>query len=271
MKRTEQDVIGKVEIDDSVYYGINTQRAVENFRISGISPDSDHVVSMAQIKRSAAIANFTGKKLPAEKKDLVVRACDRIIAGEFHDNFVLDVFQAGAGTSFNMNANEVIANVALEIGGRKKGSYEFIHPNDHVNMSQSTNDVFPTMIRITSVRKARRLLVELRKIKESLDKKAIEFSSVVKPGRTHLQDAAPVTLGMEMSAYAYTVDRGVRDLEKQLDFLLDLNIGGTAVGTGINTAPGYRDNVVKEIAGVTGEPFRSSSNIPRLVEFQSDF
>ena len=271
MKRTEQDVIGKVEIDDSVYYGINTQRAVENFRISGISPDSDHVVSMAQIKRSAAIANFTGKKLPAEKKDLVVRACDRIIAGEFHDNFVLDVFQAGAGTSFNMNANEVIANVALEIGGRKKGSYEFIHPNDHVNMSQSTNDVFPTMIRITSVRKARRLLVELRKIKESLDKKAIEFSSVVKPGRTHLQDAAPVTLGMEMSAYAYTVDRGIRDLEKQLDFLLDLNIGGTAVGTVINTAPGYRDNVVKEIAGVTGEPFRASSNLPGIMEFQSDF
>ncbi len=271
MKRTEQDVIGKVEIEDSVYYGINTYRAIENFRISGIRPDSDHVVSMSQIKRSAAIANFMGKKLPGEKKDLVVKACDRIIRGEFHDNFVLDVFQAGAGTSFNMNANEVIANVALEISGRKKGEYEFIHPNDHVNMSQSTNDVFPTMIRLTSVRKARRLLVELGKIRESLEKKSREFSTVVKPGRTHLQDAAPVTLGIEMSAYAYAVDRGIKELERQLDFLMDLNIGGTAVGTGINTAPGYKDNVVKEIAAITGEPFRPSNNLPGIMEFQSDF
>ena len=162
MSRIEKDVIGEIELPDSAYYGINTIRAIENFKISGITADSDHINSMIIIKRSSALANKTGKKLPEDRADAIVKACDRIISGSLHDNFRIDVFQAGAGTSFNMNANEVVANLALEISGKKKGDYSFIHPNDHVNMSQSTNDVFPTMIRITAVKKMARFREQVK-------------------------------------------------------------------------------------------------------------
>jgi aspartate ammonia-lyase len=271
MTRIERDVIGEVKIDDGVYYGINTYRAVENFKISGLRADSDHIASIVQIKRSAAIANFLGKKLDSDRKDLIVRACDRVIAGDHNSDFVIDVYQAGAGTSYNMNANEVIANVALEIAGRKKGDYEFIHPNDHVNMSQSTNDVYPTMIRIVSVKKMLKLLPELKLLHETFLKKAEELENIVKPGRTHLQDAAPVTLGIEMDAYAYAMQRCYDEIDHSIEFLLDLNIGGTAVGTGINTAPDYQKNVVAEISRITGIAFRASKNLPGIMEFQSDF
>ena len=271
MARTERDVIGEVKIEDDVYYGINTYRAIENFRISGLRADSDHIESIVQIKRSAAIANFLGKKLDAEKKDLIVKASDRIISGDHHSDFMIDVYQAGAGTSYNMNANEVIANVALEMAGRKKGDYEFIHPNDHVNMSQSTNDVYPTMIRVTSVKKMLKLLPELKMLQDAFTKKAGELGDIVKPGRTHLQDAAPVTLGIEMSAYAYAMQRCYDEIDHSVEYLLDLNIGGTAVGTGINTAPDYQKNVVAEISRITEIAFRPSGNLPGIMEFQSDF
>ena len=273
MARKEKDVIGEVELPNGVYYGVNTFRAMNNFRISGIVEDTDHIRCMTIIKRSAAIANnkLNPDKLPTDKKDLIVKASDLIISGKFHDQFVIDVYQAGAGTSFNMNTNEVIANVALEEGRRGKGEYSYIHPNDHVNMSQSTNDAYPTLMRISATYKAQRYMDELRLLIKSMESKAKEFVDVKKPGRTHLQDAAPVTLGMEFSAYAYTLKKNLKDFENALDFILELNIGGTATGTGINTPPGYQKAVVQEIAKYTGFNFRGSENLPGIMEFQSDF
>ncbi|MCL4346239.1 MAG: aspartate ammonia-lyase [Candidatus Thermoplasmatota archaeon] len=271
MTRAEKDVLGEVELDDNVYYGVNTIRAKNNFQISGIVEDSDHIRAMTVVKRSAAIANNRLKALSDERKDLIVKASDEIIGGKFHDQFVIDVYQAGAGTSFNMNTNEVIANVALELSGRKKGDYSFIHPNDHVNMSQSTNDAYPTMMRISAAYKGQRYMDELKLLIKSMEKKAEEFKNVKKPGRTHLQDAAPVTLGMEFSAYAYTLKKNLRDFENAMEFILELNIGGTATGTGINTPDGFQKEVVSEIAGFTGFNFRPSENLPGIMEFQSDF
>ncbi|QRF75469.1 Fumarate hydratase class II [Thermoplasmatales archaeon] len=271
MERKEKDVLGEVSIDDKLYYGVNTVRAIDNFRITGLTADSDHINSMAIIKKAAAAANNMGGKLPADKADAIKKACDRIIGGEFHNQFVIDLFQAGAGTSYNMNANEVIANVALDILGKKKGDYSVIHPNDHVNMSQSTNDVFPTMIRLTAVTKAMKYMAEGRSLVESLKKKAEEFRHVVKAGRTHLQDAAPVTLGMEFSAYAYTLEKDLKEFQASVEYVLELNIGGTAVGTGINTSPGFLKNVVSEIKKYTSIDFRESKNLPGIMEFMTDF
>ncbi len=271
MERKEKDVLGEVSIDDKLYYGVNTVRAIDNFRITGLTADSDHINSMTLIKKAAAAANNKGGKLPAEKAEAIMKACDRIISGQFHDQFVIDVFQAGAGTSYNMNANEVIANVALEVLGKKKGDYSVIHPNDHVNMSQSTNDIYPTMIRVTAVTKAMKYLAEGQLLVDSLKKKAEEFRHVVKAGRTHLQDAAPVTLGMEFSAYAYALEKDMKELRSSVEYVLELNIGGTAVGTGINTSPGYLKNVVSEIKKYTSLDFRESRNLPGIMEFMTDF
>ena len=271
MERKEKDVLGEVSIDDKLYYGVNTVRAIDNFRITGLTADSDHINSMTLIKKAAAAANNKGGKLPAEKAEAIMKACDRIISGQFHDQFVIDVFQAGAGTSYNMNANEVIANVALEVLGKKKGDYSVIHPNDHVNMSQSTNDIYPTMIRVTAVTKAMKYLVEGQRLVDSLKKKAEEFRHVVKAGRTHLQDAAPVTLGMEFSAYAYALEKDMKEFKSSVEYVLELNIGGTAVGTGINTSPGYLKNVVSEIKKYTSLDFRESRNLPGIMEFMTDF
>lgn len=271
MERVEKDVLGEVKIDDRFFYGVNTYRAIDNFKISGLTADSDHVISMAIIKSAAAVANNEGGKLDKDKSQAIVEACKKIINGEYHNQFVIDVFQAGAGTSFNMNSNEVIANVALAILNKKKGDYSFIHPNDHVNMSQSTNDIYPTMIRVTAATKALRLIDEVKKLIESMKKKSDELMGVVKPGRTHLQDAAPVTLGVEFSAWAYTLEKDLKELESAYEGILELNIGGTAVGTGINTAPNYQENVVKEIARLTGKEFRKSGNLPGIMEFMTDF
>ncbi|AKA48148.1 aspartate ammonia-lyase [uncultured archaeon] len=271
MSRTEKDVLGEVTIEDDCYYGVNTYRARNNFRITGLTADSDHIVSYARIKLAAAVANNKGGKLPDDKKDLIVEACQKIIDGEYHDQFVIDVFQAGAGTSFHMNANEVIANIALELAGKKKGDYSFLHPNDQVNMSQSTNDTFPTMIRLTALIKARRLMEQLDKIVKSLEKKADQFKNVKKPGRTHLQDGPPLTLGIELSAWAYTLRKDLMELKQSFDYMRELNIGGTATGTGVNTAPGYQENVVKELSRLTGEEMIASENLPGIMEFMSDF
>ena len=271
MIRIEKDVLGEVKIDDSLYYGVNTYRAKENFKITGLTADFDHIWSIVALKRSAAIANNKGGRLDGEKMDLIVKACDILMNGKHRDQFIVDQFQAGAGTSYNMNANEVIANLALELANKSKGDYESIHPNDHVNMSQSTNDVYPTMIRMTVARKSPALFTQLKQLIDSLKKKSREFDSVVKPGRTHLQDAAPITLGIEMSAYAYTLEKDLKELETALDYIMELNIGGTAVGTGINTAPDYQKNVVAEISRITGMKFRESKNLPGIMEFMTDF
>lgn len=271
MSRKEHDVLGEVEIPDGMLYGVNTMRAIDNFKITGHTADSDHITSIAQIKRSAAIANFLGKKLDEKKKDAIVKACDLLIQGKYHDQFKIDLFQAGAGTSYNMNANEVIANLALQQIGLKPGEYKEIHPNDHVNMSQSTNDVYPTLIRVTSVKKAIALIAVAKKLHASMLKKAEELRHVVKPGRTHLQDAAPVTLGLEFAAWAYAVENDMEELEWATDKVLELNIGGTAVGTGINTAPNYKDNVVREIANSTSLNFRPSENLMGIMQSMTDF
>lgn len=271
MPRKEQDVLGEVEIPDGMLFGVNTMRAIDNFRITGQTADSDHITSIAQIKRSAAIANFLGKKLDEKKKDAIVKACDLLISGKHHDQFRIDVFQAGAGTSYNMNSNEVIANLALQELGSKPGDYKQLHPNDHVNMSQSTNDVYPTLIRVTAVKKAIALIDAVKKLHASMLKKAEELKHVVKPGRTHLQDAAPVTLGLEFSAWAYAIENDLEEIEWATDKVLELNIGGTAVGTGINTAPNYRENVVREIANITSLNFRPSQNLMGIMQSMTDF
>ena len=271
MARTEKDVIGEVKIEDTEYFGINTYRAIQNFQITGLTADSDHIGSMIAIKRSAAVANNLGGKLPKEKMEAIVKACDQIFSGKLHDQFRIDLFQAGAGTSYNMNANEVIANLALEIAGKQKGDYAFIHPNDLVNMSQSTNDVYPTLIRVVSYRKAVKLADAVEKLADTLKKKAVEFKDSVKPGRTHLQDAAPVTFGLELSAWAYTLVKDLKELRQAMDYILELNIGGTAVGTGINTVPNYQENVVKELGKFLNILFRKSENLPGIMEFMTDF
>ncbi len=271
MSRTEKDVLGDVVIDDSKYYGVNTARAMENFKITGTTADSDHIVSAARMKGAAAWANMKGGRLPEEKAEYIMQAAEEIAGGKFHEQFVVDVFQAGAGTSYNMNSNEVIANLALELAGRDKGDYAFIHPNDHVNMSQSTNDTYPTLMRLTISLKIQKLLPEMDRLIKSLREGAEKFRHVVKPGRTHLQDAAPVTLGLEYSAWAYAIEKDKKEMENAFEFLKELNIGGTAVGTGINTAPGYKKNVVARIVELTGTDFRESGNLPGIMEFMTDF
>lgn len=271
MSRIEKDVLGEVTIGDDRYYGVNTYRAMNNFKLTGITSDSDHIVSYARIKLAAAVANNKGGKLPRDEMDLIVAACRKIIDGEYHDQFTIDVFQAGAGTSFHMNTNEVVANIALEIAGKEKGDYSFLHPNDQVNMSQSTNDTYPTMIRLTAIIKARKLMGALKNIISSLEKKSDEMKDVKKPGRTHLQDGPPITLGIELSAWAYTLKKDLKELQQSFDCIRELNIGGTATGTGVNTAPGYQENVVKELSSLTGEDLVASDNLPGIMEFMSDF
>ncbi|MHB1492815.1 MAG: aspartate ammonia-lyase [Thermoplasmataceae archaeon] len=271
MSRLERDVLGEVSLEDNEYFGVNTFRARNNFQISGLTADFDHIRAMVIAKRSAAVANHDLGAISEERMKFIVQACDDILSGKLTDQFVIDVFQAGAGTSFNMNCNEVICNLALEKAGRKKGDFAFIHPNDHVNMSQSTNDFYPTMMRINVIIKYEKLVRELKELKKSTEKKAKEFAEVKKPGRTHLQDAAPMTLGMEFSAWAYTMGKALKELEQASDFILELNAGGTATGTGVNTPTGFAGNVVSEISRFTGFNFRKSDNLPGIMEFQSDF
>ena len=271
MSRLERDVLGEVSLEDNEYFGVNTFRARNNFQISGLTADFDHIRAMVIAKRSAAVANHELGSISEERMKFIVQACDDILSGKLTDQFVIDVFQAGAGTSFNMNCNEVICNLALEKAGRKKGDFAFIHPNDHVNMSQSTNDFYPTMMRINVIIKYEKLVRELKELKKSTEKKAKEFAEVKKPGRTHLQDAAPMTLGMEFSAWAYTMGKALKELEQAADFILELNAGGTATGTGVNTPTGFAGKVVSEISRFTGFNFRKSDNLPGIMEFQSDF
>ncbi len=270
--RTERDVIGEVEIDDNIYYGINTYRAKDNFNISGIkSNDPDHIRAMAIIKKSAAYANFKAKKLSEELYNSISRACDKLIKGDFNDQFVVDVFQAGAGTSFNMNTNEIIANIVLESLNHKKGEYKYAHPNDVINMSQSTNDIYPTMIRVSIMLKSTGLINNIDDLINTLDQKHNEFKDIYKSGRTHLQDAIRVTLGDEFNAYKYAIERDLKELKQSLDYILELNIGGTAVGNGANTPENYKENAVKKICEETNFNFRVSGNTAGLMQFMTDF
>ncbi|MBI1919478.1 MAG: aspartate ammonia-lyase [Geobacter sp.] len=258
--RIEKDTLGKVEVPADAYYGAQTARAVENFPISGLKPHPAFVWATVVIKKCAARANMATGRLDQAIGKAIVQAADEALAGEFDRDFVVDPFQAGAGTSHNMNVNEVLANRADELLGGKRGEASLVNPNDHVNMAQSTNDVIPTAIRLASLRMLSRLIPVLEGLRDSLRRKGKEFDSILKSGRTHLQDAVPIRLGQEFEAYAVAVDRNISGIERCLPQLYELGIGGTAVGTGMNAEPRYIELVVAELAAETGFPLTQTAN-----------
>lgn len=254
MIRLEHDFLGEMEIPDENYYGIQTIRALNNFNISGI-PFSHYPVfikALAQVKKASAETNLILNWINEEKANAIIQACDEIINNKLIDQFPVDIIQGGAGTSINMNSNEVIANRALEIAGHKKGDYTFIHPNNHVNLSQSTNDVFPTAIRIAVIQYGENLKLEMECFRDSLLKKSEEFKDVIKMGRTQLQDAVPMTLGQEFHAWAVTIDEDIHRLEDAKTLMHEINLGGTAIGTCINTPKGFSKKVTEIISKNTG-------------------
>ena len=259
--RFEHDLIGTKEVPDEAYYGIQTSRAMENFNITGYRPHRKLVLSVVMVKKAAAFSNMELGLLNEEKGKVIVQAIDEVLQGKFSDQFVVDVIQGGAGTSLNMNVNEVIANRAIEILGGKKGDYDIISPNTHVNMSQSTNDVFPTAIRVASIELANDLLSELELLQQTLLKKADEFDDVVKVGRTHLQDAVPIRLGQEFEAYARVLSRDFNRIKSSQGALHEINLGATAVGTGLNATIEYIELVVKNLRNISSLPLKRTENL----------
>jgi aspartate ammonia-lyase len=251
--RRERDFLGELDVPADAYYGVQTQRAVENFPISGLRAQPEFVRAMALIKRAACTVNAEAGRLPEDVAEAIARAADEVIEGGHADQFVVDVFQAGAGTSLHMNVNEVLANRAAELLGAERGDYRRVHPNDHVNLGQSTNDVFPTAMRLAALALLRPLLDALAQATEAFGRKAEEFGGVVKSGRTHLQDATPLTLGQELGGYAEALARSADALRHAAEDLRALGIGGTAVGTGVTAHAGYRQRVVEVLAELTGE------------------
>ncbi|OJH50451.1 class II fumarate hydratase [Methanohalophilus portucalensis] len=261
MVRVEKDTLGEVEVPDNVYYGPQTARAVINFRVSGQRLPPAFIRAQAAIKMASAKANMKAAKLDRNLGEAIYKAAQEVRSGRFDGHFVLDAFQSGAGTSQNMNANEVIANRALEILGYHKGRYDVVHPNDHVNMSQSSNDATHTAIHIAATEKiTNKLLPVLNTLQDEIDAKAKEYIGVVKPGRTHLQDAVPVTLGQEFSGYSRMLELDKQRLESTLEDLKELNMGGTATGTGLNTPEGFGDTAIQEMNHITGIDFRLVEN-----------
>lgn len=258
--RIEKDSLGEVKVPLEAYYGAQTTRAIDNFPISGIRPHPISTRSMVYIKKAAAKVNNELGCLDNEKSEAIINAADRIIEGEFKDQFVVDIYQAGAGTSFNMNVNEVIANIAIESLGWEKGNYSVIHPNDHVNLGQSTNDVFPATMRISALYLLKELFPVVDALAKSFNKKANEFDKTIKSGRTHLQDAAPITLGQEFSGYADVVSKSAKKIKKASDVLKELGVGGTAVGTGLNSHPDYKERIIKELQKITNLDIRGAAN-----------
>ena len=250
--RNEQDSIGSREVPEDVYYGVQSLRAAENFHITGLYMHPEIINSLACIKKAAAITNCEAGLLDKKIANAIVKACDEIIAGKLHENFIVDPIQGGAGTSLNMNANEVIANRAIEILGGEKGDYSIVNPNDHVNCSPSTNDVIPTAGKMTSLRLLTRTKKELRRLYEALCQKAEEFDHVLKMGRTQMQDAVPIRLGQEFKAYSVAIMRDINRMDKAMDEMRTLNMGGTAVGTGLNADPVYLRRIVPNLAEISG-------------------
>lgn len=259
--RVEEDALGKAEIPSRVYYGINTVRAIQNFQISGLRFPRIFIKALGLIKYAAAKANLEVGLLKKEKAEAIMKAAMEVAEGKFDDQFVVDVFQTGSGTSTNMNVNEVIANRANQILRVMTGDKKLIHPNDHVNMCQSSNDVFPTAINISVADSiTNQLIPSLETLKDTLEVKVREFNDVIKCGRTHLRDAIPLTLGQEFSGYLSAVTHGIERLKKNLDELMELPIGATAVGTGLNAHPDFGRLVIEELTKLTGIPFRAAMN-----------
>ena len=261
--RLEHDSLGQREIADQAYYGVQTLRAMENFAISGVFVRNfEHLIEgLAMVKKAAAQANHELGRLDADRMRAICDACDELLKGQWHEQFTVDMFQGGAGTSTNMNANEVIANRGLELMGHNKGEYAHLHPNDHVNCSQSTNDAYPTAIKLAVLLSSRDLVRAMRELERALEQKAEEFRDVLKMGRTENQDAVPMTLGQEFSAYAVMIGSSIRAVERGTDELMDINMGATAIGTGINSPPGYADLVTGKLAEVSGFALRRARNL----------
>jgi aspartate ammonia-lyase len=267
--RTEHDLLGDREVPSDVYYGIHTSRALENFPISGvpISRHSDLVVALASVKQAAAEANQQLGQLDPQIATAIISACNEIRGGSLHDQFVVDEIQGGAGTSTNMNANEVIANRALEIMGHQRGAYHIVHPLEHVNLGQSTNDVYPTAVKVALGTAARPLEQALRRLVGSCSTKAVEFAEMLKLGRTQLQDAVPMTLGQEFGAFAVTIGEDADRIGEASVLIAEINLGGTAIGTGLNAHPAYAARVCERLRDITGLPLTTAKN---LIEATSD-
>ena len=253
--RVEKDSIGTKDVPEDVYYGVQSLRAAENFHITGLTMHPEIINSLAYIKKAAAITNCEVGILEKKKANAIVQACDEIVEGKFHEHFIVDPIQGGAGTSLNMNANEVIANRAIEILGGQKGDYSIINPNDHVNCGQSTNDVIPTAGKMTSLRLLKNLKKELLHLHKALCAKAQEFDHVIKMGRTQMQDAVPIRLGQEFKAYSVAIMRDIHRMDKAMDEMRALNMGGTAIGTGINADEAYLQRIVPNLVEVSGMDF----------------
>ncbi|MEJ2106759.1 MAG: aspartate ammonia-lyase [Acidiferrobacteraceae bacterium] len=268
--RSEKDSLGAFSVPADAWYGIQTARAVENFPISGRRPDADFIVAHVRIKRAAAVANRDAEWLDARSAQAIIDAADIIIAGKHRDQFVVDRFQAGAGTSHNMNTNEVLANLANVSLGGERGNYDPVSPNDHVNMGQSTNDTIPTAIRLAALAKLPRLLEAVDAIAGEYRRIATEEAATVKSGRTHLQDAVPTTVGREFGAYAWILKRCRDRIADTRTRLAQIGLGGSAAGTGLNTSPGYVDAVAGELAHLTGEPIRAAEDLAGQMQSMLD-
>jgi aspartate ammonia-lyase len=260
-KRIEKDFLGEKEIPFDAYYGIQTIRAVENFPITGYRIHESLVKALAMVKKAAAIANMNTTRLYKGLANVIIQAADEIIAGKWDDQFIVDPIQGGAGTSMNMNVNEVIANRGLELLGHEKGDYFHLSPNTHVNMSQSTNDVFPTAIHISTLTLLENLIVTMEDMQKVFKQKAVQFEKVIKMGRTHLQDAVPIRLGQEFEAYSRVLTRDINRIKHTRGHLLEVNMGATAVGTGLNADPKYIKDVVKQLADISGFPFVNAEHL----------
>ena len=269
MPRIEKDFLGEKELPDGAYYGVQTQRGKDNFHITGIpmSAEPCFVQAFGYAKKAAAMANRDLGVLDAKVAGAIIGACDRLIAGEFRDQFVTDFIQGGAGTSTNMNANEVIANVALESLGHRKGEYQFVNPNDHVNFGQSTNDMYPTAFRLALILRLERYMEALTALQEAFYAKAREFRGVLKMGRTHLQDAVPMSLGQEFHGWGTTIGEEVQRIAEVRKLLHEINLGATAIGTTVTAAPGYPELATKHLSAITGRKFILAGD---LVEATSD-
>lgn len=271
--RVESDLLGELQVPAEAYYGVQTQRAINNYKISGkhMCDYPEYVKAIAYVKLAAAEANHELGQLPDDVADAMCRACREIIDGKFHENFVTDMVQGGAGTSVNMNANEVIANRALELMGYEKGDYQHCWPNDHCNCGQSTNDVYPTTIRLTFIEMNKQLVAALERLVASFRKKGEEFKNNIKMGRTQLQDAVPMTSGQEFTAFANTLEEEVGNLNRNVELMLEINMGATAIGTGLNAVPGYAELCTKKLAELTGENFTLGKDLVEATPDTGDY
>lgn len=268
--RVEKDYLGPVNVPSDAYYGVQTARALDNFKISGLKAHPLFIQSSALVKWAAAVGNIKAGTLDRHKGDAICRAAEEVYSGKLLDQFVVDVFQAGAGTSHNMNVNEVIANRAIELLGGQKGQYSVVHPNDDVNMGQSTNDFIPTVIRVTTLLLLKGLLEELGSLTAALGDLATKYSSVVKPGRTHLMDAAPIRYGQVFEGWRRTLSKDGDRLRKASEMLTELNLGASAVGTGVNAEPKYVDEALRFLSAKTGFQFRSPASFVDVTHSMTD-